>query len=106
MSGSEVCCASKITPPAGRSIAGTHVAPQGKLLGSSNMPGDATLEDTPECKLQLAQLEKVQLENERLKLELVEIRRGKRWHHIPIEFVPIITALVAIAGFSYGVVQY
>jgi hypothetical protein len=70
------------------------------------MPGDTTVVDTPESKLQLAQLEKVQLENEKLELELVETRRGKRWYRIPIESVPIITALVAIAGFLYGVFQY
>lgn len=62
--------------------------------------------DDTESKLQLAQLEKVQLENEKLKLELVEVRRGKPWYRIPIELVPIITALIAIAGFLYGVIQY
>jgi hypothetical protein len=69
--------------------------------------GEATTAgDTPERALQLAQLEQVQLENERLKLELAEHRKGKPWYHILTQMVPIITALVAIAGFWWGVVQY
>ena len=56
--------------------------------------------------MQLAQLEQVQLENEKLKLELAEIRKGKSWYHRVTQMVPIITALVAVAGFWWGVVQY
>jgi hypothetical protein len=82
------------------------MTPLVKSLGSNNMPSETTAEGTPECKLQLAQLEKLQLENEKLKLELAEFKCGKPWYSIPIELVPIITALIAIAGFLYGVIQY
>ena len=63
-------------------------------------------QDTPEQLLQSAQLERAQLENEKLRLELAERRRDKPWHPVPIQIVPIVTALVAIAGFSWGIVQY
>lgn len=59
--------------------------------------------DTPERELQL---EKIQLENEKLKLELAELKRKKPWHFRMIGMVPIITAAVAVAGFLWGVVQY
>jgi hypothetical protein len=52
------------------------------------------------------QLERLQLENEKLRLELAERRRPKPWLHLPIQMVPIVTALVAVAGFSWGIVQY
>jgi len=59
--------------------------------------------DTPERALELARLEQVRLENEKLKLELAELTQGKPWYHIPNQVVPIVTALVAIGGFSWGV---
>jgi hypothetical protein len=65
-----------------------------------------TVGDAPERTLQLAQLEKVQLENEMLKLELAERGKGKPWYNLPVQMVPIVTTLVAIAGFYWGVVQY
>ena len=49
---------------------------------------------------------KVQLENEKLKLELAEIRKGKPWYHILTQMVPLITAFVAIVSFCWGVLQY
>lgn len=65
-----------------------------------------TAGDTPERSLQLAQLEKVQLENDKLKIELAERGKEKPWYHVLTQMVPIVTALVAIAGFYWGVVQY
>lgn len=56
--------------------------------------------------LQLAQLEKLQLENEKLKQELQDRGKSKPWHAVLIQFVPIISALVAVAGFLWGVYQY
>ena len=63
-------------------------------------------QDAPEPPLHPAQLERLQLEDERLRLELAERRRDKPWYHLPTQVVPIITALVAIGGFSWGIVQY
>ena len=60
----------------------------------------------PQRELQLAQLEKLQLENEKLKQELNDRGRSKPWHAVLIQFVPIISALVAVAGFLWGVYQY
>ena len=60
----------------------------------------------PQRELQLAQLEKLQLENEKLKQELQDRGKSKPWHAVLIQFVPIISALVAVAGFLWGVYQY
>jgi len=38
--------------------------------------------------------------------QLEELRKGKPWYQIPIQFVPIATALIAIAGFWWGLVRY
>ena len=65
-----------------------------------------TAKETPEYALQLAQLEQVQLGNEKLKLELAAFKKRKPWYDILIQMVPIITTLVAIAGFWWGVIQY
>jgi len=70
------------------------------------MTGATTTEDTPERALRLSQLEHIQLENEKLKLELVAIRKRRPWYHILTQMVPLITAFVAIAGFCWGIVQY
>jgi hypothetical protein len=63
-------------------------------------------QDAPEQSLQSVQLERAQLENEKLRLELGALRKGKPWYHLPTQIVPIVTALVAIGGFSWGIVQY
>jgi hypothetical protein len=63
-------------------------------------------DDGPETPLQLAQLEQVRLTNEKLKLELVELRKPKRSHPILAQLIPSVTALVAVAGFLWGVAQY
>ncbi len=70
------------------------------------MAGAMKAEDPPERELQLAQLEKIQLENEKLKLDVAELKRRKPWHLRLIRIVPIITTAVAVAGFLWGVVQY
>jgi len=56
--------------------------------------------------LESAQLEKLQLENEKLKQELKDRGKSKPWHAVLIQFVPFISALVAVAGFLWGVYQY
>ena len=64
------------------------------------------IKDNPEYALHLAQLEQVKLANEKLKLEIAEFKKRRPWYDIFIRFVPIITTLVAIAGFLWGVIQY
>jgi|GEM_PF-3066631 len=56
--------------------------------------------------LALAQLRRTELENEKLALELARQGKAPAWYQFPIQFVPLITALVAVAGFLWGVVQY
>jgi len=63
-------------------------------------------QDPPEQSLQSAQLERMQLENDKLRLELAALRKGKRWYHLPTQIVPIVTALVALGGFWWGIIQY
>jgi hypothetical protein len=70
------------------------------------MIGATMAGDAQERALQLAQLEQVQLENERLRLELAELRKGKRWYHMLSQMVPIITVIIGVVGFLWGVVQY
>jgi hypothetical protein len=66
--------------------------------------GGATMAgDTPERALELARLEQIQLENNKLKLELAELRKRKSWS---TQMVPIITALVAAGGLLIGVSQF
>lgn len=48
--------------------------------------------------LQAAQLEK-------LRLEIEDLRRNKPWSGRLTDWVPIITALIAVAGFLLGIVQ-
>lgn len=55
--------------------------------------------------LQAAELEQARLTNEKIKVELVELRRA-RTHPILAQLVPVITTLVAVAGFLWGVAQY
>ena len=67
------------------------------------MVGAATAGDLPEATMRL---EQVRLENEKLKLQLAELGQVKPWYHMLTQMVPMITAIVAIAGFWWGVVQY
>jgi hypothetical protein len=66
----------------------------------------ASDESNTEQTLRSAQLEEIRLRNEKLKIELDELRKGKPWYQVPIQFVPLATALVAIAGFWWGLVRY
>jgi len=52
-----------------------------------------------------AQLEKLRLENEKLGFELENLKRGKGLSSF-IPYLPLITLLVTIAGFGFGVYQY
>jgi hypothetical protein len=56
--------------------------------------------------LESAQLEKLQWENEKLKQELKDRGKSKPWHAVLVQFVPFVSALVAVAGFLWGVYQY
>jgi hypothetical protein len=57
--------------------------------------------------LQAVQLEKVRLENEKLKFELESLKNGKgKGLDRFIPYLPLITDLVTIAGFGFGVYQY
>jgi len=53
-----------------------------------------------------AQLQRARLDNEKLARELEAQGRPRPWYQIPIQFVPLITALVSVAGFLWGVLQY
>jgi len=65
-------------------------------------------ENTPSelADMRTLELQRAQLENERLRLELHSMKRGVPWYKLPAEMVPIVTALLAIIGFVWGVVQY
>jgi hypothetical protein len=52
-----------------------------------------------------AQLEKLGLENAKLKFELENLKRGKGLSSL-IPYLPLITVLITIAGFGFGVYQY
>jgi hypothetical protein len=62
--------------------------------------------DDRDDELAVAQLERLRLGNEKLKLELAAMGKARPWYHFPIQIVPLVTALVAVAGFSWGIVQY
>jgi hypothetical protein len=64
------------------------------------------MEDDSATALQQAQLEQVRLTNEKLKLEVDELRKQQHAHPILAQAIPIVTALVAVAGFLWGVAQY
>lgn len=51
-------------------------------------------------------LEKLRLENERLRLEIASMKRGRN-HLISLtDYIPLITVLVTVAGFGFGIYQY
>jgi len=68
--------------------------------------GVTPAENTSERERQLAQLEQIRLQNEKLGLELADVRKGKPWYHVLTQLVPIVTALIAIAGFWWGLIRY
>jgi tRNA/tmRNA/rRNA uracil-C5-methylase (TrmA/RlmC/RlmD family) len=61
--------------------------------------------DDQNALLVTAQLEKLRLENERLKLELEGQGKGNALSSL-IPYLPLITVMVTIAGFGFGVYQY
>lgn len=52
------------------------------------------------------ELEKLKLENEKLKLEIAALQKGKKWSEILQGYLPFISILLAVAGFGFGVYQY
>ncbi|GGD00228.1 hypothetical protein [Undibacterium terreum] len=64
------------------------------------------MENPIDQQLAITQLQHMQLENEKLSLELEKIRKGTSWLQLPLQLVPLISALVAVAGFLWGVLQY
>jgi hypothetical protein len=63
-----------------------------------------TLEDQ-NALLASAQLEKLRLENQKLRLELENLEKGYGLGFL-ITYLPLITVLVTIAGFGFGIYQY
>ncbi|HEV2990238.1 MAG TPA: hypothetical protein VG759_17470 [Candidatus Angelobacter sp.] len=63
-------------------------------------------EDDSATALRQAQLDQVRLTNEKLKLEVDELRKQQHAHPILAQTIPVVTALVAVAGFLWGVAQY
>jgi hypothetical protein len=61
--------------------------------------------DPQDAPLETAQLEKLRLENEKLKLELEALKKGQGLSLI-IPYIPLITVLVTLAGFGFGIYQY
>ena len=59
-----------------------------------------------EKSLQAAQLEKLQLENEKLRGELAAGQKAKPWYTKFSQVIPVITTLLAICGFLWGIFQY
>lgn len=51
-------------------------------------------------------LEKLRLENERLSLEIASMKRGRNRLISMTDYIPLITVLVTIAGFGFGIYQY
>ncbi len=69
------------------------------------MTDSKPLRDDQNTLLQSAQLEKLRLENEKLKFELETLKKGKGLGSF-IPYLPLITVLVTIAGFGFGIFQY
>ena len=62
--------------------------------------------DNPDQPLQQAQLEQLQLQNQKLKRERADAGKQKPWRHTLLQMVPLITASVTLVGFLWGVIQY
>lgn len=56
--------------------------------------------------LQRLQFEQARLQTEKLRMEVDALRRGRPWYRVPVDMVPMVTALLAVLGFWWGVVQY
>jgi len=48
-------------------------------------------------------LEKLRLENEKLRLEIDTLKRGKRHVDTLSSYIPLLSVLVTIAGFGFGI---
>jgi hypothetical protein len=53
-----------------------------------------------------AQLANTQLENEKLAHDLATLRRAAAWYHLPLRLAPLVTVLISVVAFLWGVVQY
>lgn len=67
------------------------------------MSDTALLDSADERELRVVQL---QLQNEKLRLEIASLRRTRPWYHVIVEMIPLITAVLSIAGFLFGVFQF
>lgn len=63
-------------------------------------------QDDREELIKAAQLEQLMLENEKLKLELDKLKTGRRGLDSFIPYLPLITVLITVAGFAFGIYQY
>lgn len=61
---------------------------------------------SPSDDLELTELAFKRLQCEQLSLQLAKQRSRPAWYHIPVQLVPLITALVSVAGFLWGVLLY
>ena len=59
-----------------------------------------------DLKLAAAQLQRADLDNQRLAIELEQLRKPAPWFQVPLQFVPLVTALVSVAGFLWGINLY
>jgi hypothetical protein len=75
-----------------------------EVVDGENMTEAMKMEGGSETPLQSAQLEQIRWTNEKLKLEVAELRRPS--HPLLAQAIPAVTALVAVAGFLWGVAQY
>jgi len=53
-----------------------------------------------------AQLKNLELENDKLKLEIQSLIDKDSWTNKVEKYIPVITALIAVAGFWFGVYQF
>jgi len=63
-------------------------------------------ESNSEQTMKYAQLEELRLKIEKLRFDLNELRTGKPWHQVMIQYVPAVTALIAVAGFWWSLQRY
>lgn len=59
-----------------------------------------------DLKLAAAQLQRADLDNQRLAIELEKLRKPAPWFQVPLQFVPLVTAFISVAGFLWGINLY
>jgi hypothetical protein len=64
------------------------------------------MEDDVGKRLATAQLRRAELENQKLTLELARLGTPTPWTQKLFQFVPMVTAIVSVAGFLWGVKLY